>query len=76
MTSFRKGERVEWNAHGGRKGKKGTAVGKVINKLTRPTKVKGHHAKASPENPQYLVESDNGGRAAHRPSALRKRQST
>jgi hypothetical protein len=48
----------------------------VLRKLTKPTRIKGHTAKASPEHPQYLVESEtSGGKAAHKPSALRKRRS-
>lgn len=39
----------------------------MLRKLTQTTKIKGHTAKASPEEPQYLVESENSGtKAAHR----------
>lgn len=71
MASLKKGDRVAWNSHGSKRGE-GKAFGRVIRKLTKPTKIKGHEAKASKEDPQYLVESDNGGRAAHKPSALDK----
>ncbi len=66
MADYKKGDEVEWKSHGG------TAHGKVEKKLTSETKVKGHTAKASKDDPQYLVESDNGGEAAHKPSALKK----
>lgn len=70
---FAPGDRVEWNAHGGKTTSKGKAVGRVIRKLTKPTRIKSHEVKASPENPEYLVRSDtSGGEAAHKPGALRK----
>jgi hypothetical protein len=51
----------------------GTTRGKVVRKLTQPIKIKGHKVAASPQNPEYLVESGKtGARAAHRPSELRK----
>jgi hypothetical protein len=69
---LRKGDRVEWNSHGGKKTDKGKAHGVVEKKLTEKTEIKGHTAKASEQEPQYLVKSDNGGSAAHKPSSLRK----
>jgi Hypervirulence associated proteins TUDOR domain len=63
------GDRVAWNSHGSRRGA-GRAVGTIIRKLTKRTRIKGHAARATPEQPQYLVRSDNGGVAAHRPEAL------
>ena len=71
-TRFRKGDRVEWSSHGGTRSRRGVAVGTVVKKLTSPMTIKGHRAKASAEDPQYLVRSDNGGKAAHKPSALRR----
>jgi hypothetical protein len=67
------GDRVSWNAHGGKRRSKGKAEGKVVRKLTETTKVEGHAAKATKDDPQYLVETDEGKRAAHKPSALTKR---
>lgn len=62
-----KGDKVEWDSSGGH------STGKVVKKLTSPTKIKGHKVAASKDNPEYLVESDkSGGRAAHKPSALTK----
>ncbi len=66
MAEFKKGDEVEWKSHGGK------AHGEVEKKLTSETKVKGHTAKASKDDPQYLVDSDNGGEAAHKPGALKK----
>jgi len=62
--TWRKGSRVTWHSSGG------TAHGKVVRKLTRPMKIKGHKVAASPDDPQILVETDEGARAAHKPEAL------
>ncbi len=62
-----KGDKVSWRSHGG------TATGKVVRTLTRRTRIKDHVVAASEEEPQLLVETDDGKRAAHKPSALRKR---
>ena len=71
---LRPGDRVEWNAHGGKTKPSGKAVGRVVKRITAPVKIKGHVAKASPENPEYIVESERSGtRAAHKPGALRRR---
>jgi hypothetical protein len=62
------GDEVSWNSSGGK------AEGHVVRKLTMPTKIKGHKVAASKDAPQYLVESEkSGGRAAHRPEALKKK---
>ena len=66
---FRPGDAVEWNSHGG------IGRGKVMKKLTSRTRIKGHEVAASDDNPEYLVETDSGAQAAHRPDALRKRNS-
>ena len=67
MTEFKHGDEVEWSSHGG------TAKGRVVRKLTSPTEIKGHHVAASNDNPEYLVETDSGAQAAHKPDALRRR---
>ena len=64
--SLGKGDKVSWKSHGGE------AHGKVVRKLTKPTSIKGHKVAASTDNPQYLVETDEGKRAAHKPDALSK----
>ena len=63
---MRPGEKVSWSSHGGE------AHGKVVKKLTSPTRIKGHKVAASRTNPEYLVETDEGKKAAHKPRALRK----
>lgn len=65
--TFRKGEKVEWDSSGGH------SVGKVVKKITKPTEIKGHKVAASPDNPEYVVQSDKSGKkAAHKPSGLKK----
>jgi hypothetical protein len=67
MTEFKKGDRVEWNSHGGK------AAGRVERKITSDTEAAGRTVRASPEEPQYLVRSEkSGGDAVHKPSALRR----
>lgn len=60
------GDKVEWDSSGGH------SVGKVVKKLTSPTQIKGHKVAASKDNPEYLVKSDKGGEAAHKPGSLKK----
>ena len=65
--SFEKGDRVEWDSHGG------TAVGTVERKITERTEAGDRTVAASEDEPQYLVKSEkSGGTAVHKPGALRK----
>ena len=64
--SLKAGDKVTWGSHGG------TAHGKVVRKVTSPLTIKGHKVAASKDNPEYLVETDDGKRAAHKPGALHK----
>lgn len=66
MAEFRKDDRVSWSSHGG------TATGKVIRKITNDTEAGGRSVRASKDEPQYLVRSDNGGEAVHKPGALKR----
>jgi len=61
-----KGERVTWKSHGGE------ARGNVVEKQTEPTRIKGHKVAAIRGHPQFIVETEEGKRAAHKASALRK----
>ena len=64
---LKSGDQVEWNTP------QGKTTGKVKKKLTSPKKIKGHVAKASRKNPQYLVQSEKSGKeAAHNSDELRK----
>ncbi|WP_370288222.1 DUF2945 domain-containing protein [Nocardioides sp.] len=66
MQEFSKGDRVTWKSHGG------TAEGEVVRKVTSDTELAGRTVRASKDEPQYLVKSDNGGEAVHKPDALSK----
>jgi uncharacterized protein YijF (DUF1287 family) len=63
---LKSGDRVTWKSHGGE------AHGKVVKKQTSETEIKGHKVAASKDDPQYIVETDAGKQAAHKPTALKK----
>ena len=62
----KKGDHVTWKSHGGE------AHGVVEKKQTTDTKIKDHVVRATKDDPQYIVKSDNGGKAAHKEGALKK----
>ncbi len=64
----KKGDEVRWGtAQGGTHGK----VEKVV---TSTTKISGHVAKATKEEPQVVVRSGKSGKlAVHKPEELKKR---
>ncbi len=65
--TFKAGDAVKWDHS------QGTTQGKVIKKVTSPTRIKGHKVAASKDNPEYIVQSDKtGAKAAHKPTELRK----
>ncbi len=64
VKDLHRGDEVEWDSSGGH------STGKVVKKLTSPMKIKDHKVAASKDNPQYLVETDEGKQAAHKPEAL------
>ena len=59
------GDKVSWKSHSG------TAHGKVVKKQTSPTQIKGHKVAASKEEPQFIVETEEGKKAAHKAGALK-----
>jgi len=64
-NEFRKEDKVSWQTHGT------TTTGTVREKITERTEAAGRTVAASPEEPQYLVESDSAGKTAvHRPESL------
>lgn len=65
---LKKGDRVSWKSHGG------TAEGRVVKKISSPTQIKGHRVAASPDNPKFIVETEEGKRAAHKPDALKRHE--
>jgi hypothetical protein len=65
---FSKGDHVTWNSHGSQ------AEGTVKRTITTETEASGRKVKASPEEPQYEVESDKSGKTAvHKPGALHEK---
>jgi hypothetical protein len=64
--TLKPGDKVSWKSSGG------TAHGKVVKKVTEPMQIKSHKVAASKDNPEYLVETDEGKQAAHKPDALKK----
>lgn len=64
--TFSSGDRVSWKSLGGE------AHGRVVRKQTSETRIKSHKVAASKDNPQFIVETDDGKRAAHKPEALKK----
>ena len=63
----KKGDKVSW------KTPRGETHGTVEKVVTSTTKVKGHTAKATKEEPEVLVKSDKSGKeAVHKPDALKK----
>jgi len=63
--AFKPGDKVSWDTA------QGTTHGEVVEKVTSKTKIKGHVAKPSEDEPQYVVKSDKTGEeAVHKPDAL------
>jgi Hypervirulence associated proteins TUDOR domain len=63
---LKQGDKVKWSSHGGE------AHGKVVKRVTSPTTIKSHKVAASKDNPQFIVETDEGKQAAHKAGALKK----
>jgi Hypervirulence associated proteins TUDOR domain len=63
---LKRGDKVKWSSHGG------DAHGKVVKRITSPTKIKSHKVAASKDNPQFIVETGEGKRAAHKAEALKR----
>jgi Hypervirulence associated proteins TUDOR domain len=69
MTNYRAGDRVRWS-------RRGYAVrGKIVRRITSNTEAAGRTVRASEDDPQYLVRSDSGAAAVHKPEALTKEDS-
>jgi hypothetical protein len=66
MKKPKPGQTVRWNSSGGE------AHGKVVRKVTTPTRIKSHTVAASKNNPEFIVETDEGKRAAHKAEALKR----
>jgi hypothetical protein len=66
MKDPKAGDEVKWSSAGGE------AHGKVVKKATSPTTIKSHKVAASKDNPEFIVETGDGNRAAHKATALKK----
>ena len=65
--TLKPGDKVSWGTSGGE------TRGTVEKKVTGPTRVKGHVAKATKEAPQFVVKSAKSGKTAvHKPDDLKK----
>lgn len=66
-AKFEIGDHVGWNSEAGH------VSGKIIKVHTKDTDYKGHTHHASPEQPQYEIQSDKTDHIAlHKGSALKK----
>ena len=63
---FRAGDRVKWKSAGG------TTTGKVVRVATKDGSIQDFEYKASEDDPRYIVETEEGARAAHKAEALDK----
>lgn len=64
---FKVGDHVRWNSEAGH------VTGRIIKVHTQDTEYKGHTRRASPEEPQYEIQSDKTDHVAmHKESALSK----
>ena len=60
------GDRVAWRSHGGH------AEGTIVRVAGQAGQIQGVHYHASPDDPRYIVETDEGKRAAHKAGELRR----
>jgi hypothetical protein len=65
--TFKVGDKVRWSSHGGH------AEGKVVRVATADGTIEDFDYKASEDDPRYIVETEEGKRAAHKADALTKR---
>ncbi|WNV75094.1 DUF2945 domain-containing protein [Geodermatophilus sp. DSM 44513] len=64
----KKGDHVSWKSHGSE------VEGTVKREITSETEAAGRTVKASKDEPQYEVESDESGKTAvHKPGALHEK---
>lgn len=63
--TFKVGDKVTWNSHGGQ------AEGKIVKIATSDGSIDDFDYKASHDDPRYIVETDEGKRAAHKADALK-----
>lgn len=62
--TFKVGDRVRWHSHGGE------AHGRVVRVVHEDGEVSGFHYRATPEDPRYIIELEDGRQVAHQGDAL------
>lgn len=63
---WKPGDKVVWDSP------QGEVHGTIVRKVTSDTEIKSHVVRASEDEPQYEVQSDQtGAHAFHKPDALR-----
>ena len=66
--TLKAGDTVSWGTSGG------DTHGTVEKKVAGATRIKGHTAKATKDEPQFVVKSAKSGKAAmHKPDGLKKK---
>lgn len=60
------GDHVKWDSSGG------SAEGRVVKVAKKDGQIKGFEYKASEDDPRYIVETEEGKRAAHKEEELHK----
>ena len=66
MPSLKRGDKVEWNTS------QGVTTGTVVGTVKSTKRIKGHTAKATPEQPEIEVRSARSGKpAVHKVAALK-----
>ena len=69
--AFKIGDHVEWNSEAGH------VRGTIQKKITSPMRFKAYTARASKEEPQYLIKSDKTDHLAmHKGAALKRIRKT
>ena len=64
---FKAGDKVKWESSGKE------IEGTVKKKVTTETKIKGHVAKPTKDDPQFVVKSEKTGKeAVHKPEDMKK----
>lgn len=67
MRAFKIGDRVSWSSEAGR------VTGIIRRTIRSPMKFKGYTVHATPDEPQYMIQSEKTDHVAvHKGSALRK----
>ena len=64
--NLRVGTKVTWNSHGG------TVTGKIVKIARENGSIGDFDYKASKDDPRYIVETEEGKKAAHKAEGLKR----